>query len=243
METDEKEEVAEIIFMIEKKRAPFITREIVKDNMHRLDDIVEENCKKIQNLEMPIESEYNSIGLQGYHDWNTHSLNMSMYVKGVGNLLGLPRHQILLIEYATEKHDMGKMLWPSYFLNLTGEKFANSYELKIKEAHSELGEEIIQPLNCIAKLVRHHHERFDGRGYPDGKKGEDIPLGSRIIFVLDSYDAMVNKRKYRHKVFTPKEAIDEIKSKKGHEYDPLVVDCFVEYQDIKDKEIIHIVNY
>jgi putative two-component system response regulator len=95
-------------------------------------------------------------------------------------------------------------------------------------AHSVIGEHILRPAiddEEILKIVRHHHERYNGTGYPDGLAKENIPLGARILAVADIYDAMTSDRPYR-KAMTPKVAIDELKKQSRHMFDPVVVDAF-----------------
>jgi len=81
--------------------------------------------------------------------------------------------------------------------------------------------------NEILQMVRHHHERYDGNGYPDGLSGEQIPLGARILAVADTYDAMVSQRPYRS-AMSRKEALDEIRRCTGTQFDPVVVTAFLE---------------
>ena len=80
--------------------------------------------------------------------------------------------------------------------------------------------------DCLA-AVQYHHERYDGKGYPDGRKGEQIYLGSRIIAVADAYDAMITKRPYRKKPLTKQEAVKELKSNSGTQFDPKIVEIFL----------------
>jgi HD-GYP domain-containing protein (c-di-GMP phosphodiesterase class II) len=96
------------------------------------------------------------------------------------------------------------------------------------ETHPAVGERILRNVpsyRAIAKIVRHHHERVDGGGYPDGLAGEDIPLGSRIIAVCDAYDAMTSPRPYRHRL-SADDALAELRRCAGTQFDPLVVDAF-----------------
>jgi HD-GYP domain-containing protein (c-di-GMP phosphodiesterase class II) len=102
--------------------------------------------------------------------------------------------------------------------------------------HSTKGAQILAPLsflNGIIDIIRQHHERYDGKGYPDGRKAEQIYLGSRIIAVADAFDAMISKRPYRKKPLTKKAAIEEIKRNRGKQFDPHIVDVFLR---IFDKE-------
>ena len=86
-------------------------------------------------------------------------------------------------------------------------------------------------LDETTSFIKHHHERYDGKGYPDELKGEDIPLGARIISVADSYDAMTSARSYRRVPFTKDEAIEEIKRNSGSQFDSKVVEFFLRVVD------------
>jgi HD-GYP domain-containing protein (c-di-GMP phosphodiesterase class II) len=96
------------------------------------------------------------------------------------------------------------------------------------QRHADEGARIIDRLGFLhdaVPAIRHHHERFDGTGYPDGLRGEEIPLGARIIFVADAYDAMTSDRAYRGRL-TPREAIEELERCSGTQFDPGIVAAF-----------------
>jgi HD-GYP domain-containing protein (c-di-GMP phosphodiesterase class II) len=97
----------------------------------------------------------------------------------------------------------------------------------VLERHPQIGFRMLQSLgvNPVADWVLHHHERWDGSGYPDGLPGERIPLGARIILVADAYDAMTSERVYRRRV-TPTEAIGELERCAGTQFDPAIVTAF-----------------
>jgi len=129
---------------------------------------------------------------------------------------------------AARLHDIGKIGIRDEVLakpgKLTDREFAGVMD------HPVMGCEIIKKLNSmenIAKIIRHHHERYDGKGYPDGLKGEDIPLGSRIIAVADAFDAMTSIRPYRESPLTIAEAVRELRKNSKTQFDPKVVDAFV----------------
>jgi len=103
-------------------------------------------------------------------------------------------------------------------------------EWAMMKQHSSKGAEILSPLGFldgVIDLIRQHHERFDGKGYPDGIKAEKIPLGSRIMSVADSYDAMTSHRPYKKRPFSKKEAMEELKKNSGTQFDPNVVKAFL----------------
>ncbi|MGA1871131.1 MAG: HD domain-containing phosphohydrolase [bacterium] len=140
------------------------------------------------------------------------------------------------IETAGRLHDIGKIGVVESILNKPGRLTPEEYE-EIKK-HPVTGANILRLVDDLQKyipLVLHHHERWDGNGYPDGLKGEDIPLGSRILAVADTYDAMTSSRSYR-RGFPAEKAARELIGCKGTQFDPLIVDAFIEV--LMDKGII-----
>jgi HD-GYP domain-containing protein (c-di-GMP phosphodiesterase class II) len=102
--------------------------------------------------------------------------------------------------------------------------------------HAQIGSDLLQNIPYLAgsiAIIRHHHERWDGHGYPDGLKGDEIPLGARIVSVADAYDAMTTARVY-HVEATPEQAIQEIRMCSGNRYDPVVVDAFMKVVNRKE---------
>lgn len=145
-------------------------------------------------------------------------------LKGLGKTRGSDIEDILLL---ARVHDIGKITIPDYILNKPGKLTDEEYEI-IKK-HSEAGYKIINNItdsDFVSEAVLSHHERFDGNGYPQGLKGEEIPLFARIICVADSFDAMTSDRIYQ-KSKTNQEAIDEIKRCSGTQFDPKVVASFL----------------
>lgn len=124
-------------------------------------------------------------------------------------------------------HDIGKIGVPDALLHKTGKLTPEEFE--IMKQHSEIGARIIEPiekLKKVGKIIKHHQERYDGTGYPDGLKGEDIPLEARIVSVVDAYHAMISDRPYR-KAMPEEAALSELKSNKGTQFDPKVVEAFI----------------
>ncbi|MCR4427605.1 MAG: HD domain-containing protein [Firmicutes bacterium] len=132
------------------------------------------------------------------------------------------------IELAARLHDIGKVAVRDQVLGKPGPLTEEEYQ-SIK-AHSVVGERIIEPiirLKPVAKLIRHHHERFDGGGYPDGLRGHEIPLGARMLAIADAYDAMRSARPYRSGL-APETAAAEIQKQSGRQFDPELVGLFLE---------------
>jgi HD-GYP domain-containing protein (c-di-GMP phosphodiesterase class II) len=125
-------------------------------------------------------------------------------------------------------HDVGKIGIEDKILKKNAP--LDPEEWKVMQTHPELGYDIMRRVEGLRDVIggmRYHHERWDGRGYPLGLKGEEIPLMARIISVADTYDAMVSTRPYR-KGIEPKVAFDEILRHRGSQFDPLVVEAFIE---------------
>jgi len=152
-----------------------------------------------------------------------HSSRVCDYALKVAGYINIPFEQMDIIRIASLLHDIGKIGIPDKILRKKG---SLSHEEKgIIRTHSIIGERIIDPLAFLfneKKVVRHHHEYFDGSGYPDGLKGEDIPIGDRIITVADAFDAMTSDRPYRA-AKSAKDSFIEIERLQKIKYDPEVV--------------------
>lgn len=148
-----------------------------------------------------------------------------------GRMDGITDYEKDVLRVVGPIHDLGKIGIPDAILLKPGK--LESHEYEIMKDHSIHGEEIMsrfEILSSEAKIIRHHHERFDGKGYPDGLASTDIPLCSRIIAVCDTYDAMVTNRPYRA-ALSKAEALDEIKRCAGLQFDPDIAKVFVEMQE------------
>jgi diguanylate cyclase (GGDEF)-like protein len=152
-----------------------------------------------------------------------HSANVSKLACRVGEELGVGEETLLAIEVASRLHDIGKMAISDDILHKLGPLSAS--EQTLMRQHTVIGERIVGTAPSLAeaaRLVRFSHERYDGDGYPDGLAGEQIPLGARIIFACDAYDAMTSDRSYRL-ALTQAEACAELQSHAGTQFDPRVV--------------------
>lgn len=156
-----------------------------------------------------------------------HSDRVALYSKLIGEQLKLPEDQLEILYDGALFHDIGKIGIPDSILQKPGKLTDEEYD-DIKN-HPSIGAKIIAPAKIfepIIPIVKHHHERFDGRGYPSGLKGTDIPLLARIVTVADSFDAMTSDRSYRPR-FTLVKALDELENGKGTQFDPDIVDAFI----------------
>lgn len=153
-----------------------------------------------------------------------HSLRVSAYSEAIAKELGLPQGKIDLIKSAALLHDIGKIGIDKNILNKTGKLEQDEFET-IK-SHPEIGASIIADLSSLANLsdiIRHHHERNDGKGYPDGLSYKNIPLETSILTIADSFDAMTTNRPYRHSLSLDS-ALNEIKINAGTQFNPDIVD-------------------
>ncbi|HET6831379.1 MAG TPA: HD domain-containing phosphohydrolase [Solirubrobacterales bacterium] len=149
----------------------------------------------------------------------------------VGAMLGLEGEKLRMLRYAATLHDIGKIGIRHEIINKAGA--LSDAERAEVEQHSLIGERIIEPiefLEPIRPIVRHAHERWDGSGYPDGLVGEAIPLGARIVFACDAYDAMTSDRPYRAGM-TEDAARAELRAGAGIQFDPKVVEALLEVTD------------
>jgi putative nucleotidyltransferase with HDIG domain len=157
-----------------------------------------------------------------------HIRRVQHYAVGLARHMGIAdQAQISAIEAASLLHDMGKLAIPEYILNKPGKLTTAEFD-KMK-LHASVGAEILSAIDFpypVVPIVRHHHENWNGTGYPDQLKGNDIPIGARILSVVDCFDALTSDRPYRPRL-TNHEAIRILLERRGFMYDPLVIDTFV----------------
>lgn len=162
-------------------------------------------------------------------DLNTgvHSTRLAEWALHVAGELGLQGSELIDIETAALLHDIGKVGIPDAILNKPGKLTKEEYDLMKK--HPEYGWAVLRQVPGMERaslLILHHHESFDGRGYPGGLKGHEIPTGSRIVSVIDSFDAMVSNRPYRNGL-PYEEAERRLVEASGTQFDPEVVKIFL----------------
>lgn len=169
------------------------------------------------------------VNLIELHDGYTggHSHAVKKISVHIAELMGLGEEQIKSVEIAAVLHDIGKIGIKDFILNKQGP--LTDQEFDIIKSHPCEGENAIKYIKRFAeprRIIRHHHERYDGKGYPDGLAGKDIPLGSRILAVADAFDAMISNRAYRQ-ALSYSEAVNELEKNKATQFDPYVVDLFL----------------
>jgi putative nucleotidyltransferase with HDIG domain len=157
-----------------------------------------------------------------------HIRRVQVYAVGLAKAMGVTHEsQLRAIEAAALLHDMGKLAVPEYILNKPGPLTTAEFE-KMK-LHASVGADILSAIEFpypVVPIVRHHHENWDGSGYPDGLFGADIPIGARILSVVDCFDALTSDRPYRPRLAN-KDALRILEERRGTMYDPLVVDAFL----------------
>ncbi|MFQ5663715.1 MAG: diguanylate cyclase, partial [Terriglobia bacterium] len=161
------------------------------------------------------------------HYTQGHSQNVTRYCLQVARHLRMPEKEVEELRLAALLHDVGKIGIPETILNKPGPLTADEFD--VMKQHAVLGAKILEPLRSIQniqKIVRHHHERWDGTGYPDGLAGEAAPLGARLIAIADAYDTMVTERTYKRSRSHP-EAVDELRRCAGTQFEPKLVEAFV----------------
>jgi HD-GYP domain-containing protein (c-di-GMP phosphodiesterase class II) len=164
-------------------------------------------------------------------DLNTgvHSTRLAEWGMRVGQELGLEEAALQNLEVAALLHDIGKMGVPDSILRKPGKLDPEEYALMKK--HSEYGWAVLRMLPGFERAaldILHHHESVDGRGYPAGLKGSEIPIVSRIVCVIDAFDAMVSSRPYRQGL-PYEEAVRRLKEASGTQFDSAVVQCFLSF--------------
>lgn len=165
-----------------------------------------------------------------------HGLRVAKLVVATSKEMRIPAKKRLKIEYAAFLQDIGNVRVPHTILNspdaLTPEEF------EIVRNHTMIGADIIEQLKFlrdISPIIRHHHESWDGTGYPDGLKGDQIPLGARIIAVCTAFDVMVHEKAYRAAI-DEGEAVRAVRGAAGIKYDPMVVDAFLKVLKKRHRE-------
>jgi diguanylate cyclase (GGDEF)-like protein/putative nucleotidyltransferase with HDIG domain len=171
------------------------------------------------------------------HSTYGHSKKVSQYAVAMAQTLGLPEDRVATIRAAGLLHDIGKIAIPDSVLQKAGPLTPEEWEPM--RQHPELGMEILKHVidlvNCLPGIL-HHHEHFDGTGYPGGLKGEEIPLEARVLSIADAYDAITSMRPY-HNQLPPQEALEEMRRCAGTQFDPALVKVFC--QTIENSQPSH----
>jgi putative nucleotidyltransferase with HDIG domain len=196
----------------------------IEDARRHVDEVDRLYLSTIETLAMAIDAK----------DQVTHGhiRRVQQFALGLARALGVTDHnQLKALEAAALLHDTGKLVVPEHILNKPGRLTPGEFE-KMK-LHASAGADILSAIRFpypVVPIVRHHHENWDGTGYPDGLKGTDIPLGARVLQVVDCFDALTSDRPYRRRL-SDEEALAILMQRRGIMYDPLIVDTFATVKD------------
>jgi diguanylate cyclase (GGDEF)-like protein/putative nucleotidyltransferase with HDIG domain len=203
--------------------------EKVQASIRHVEEMTDLHLRTIEALAIAIDAKDEVT-----HD---HVHRVQIYAIGLARQFGLSDGEIEALKAGALLHDIGKLAVPDYILNKPDKLTVAEFD-KMK-VHTIVGAEILTRVAFpypVVPVVRHHHERWDGRGYPDGLREEQIPITARILSVVDCFDAVREDRQYR-KAMTREQAIDLIKSSAGTMYDPEVVRVFIEHLPQFEAEI------
>jgi putative nucleotidyltransferase with HDIG domain len=168
----------------------------------------------------------------------SHAAQVAAYAVAIAHELKLPTAQIEIIRQSAYLHDIGKIAIPEAILHKPTQLTDTEYAFVKK--HAEIGADFIATshgLRHVVPFIRHHHERWDGRGYPDGLAGEAIPLEARILNVCDSVEAMASDRPY-HKAMSTEEIVKEVIHCAGTQFDPEVAKAFIRIAEREGQELV-----
>jgi diguanylate cyclase (GGDEF)-like protein/putative nucleotidyltransferase with HDIG domain len=202
-------------------RAYSAQMEIVRDRERHIIETEALHLRTIEGLAMAVEAK----------DQNTHRhlMRVRVYVSEMGKAMGLDKPLMQALTTASFLHDIGKLAVPEHIINKPGKLTPEEFE-KMK-IHPVVGADILERVHFpypVVPIVRSHHEAWDGSGYPDGLKGDQIPIGARILTAVDCLDALASERPYR-RAMPIEEAMAFVKSKAGTQFDPAVVELLEEH--------------
>jgi putative nucleotidyltransferase with HDIG domain len=200
----------------------------VRDREQHAKDTEALHLRTIEGLAMAIEAKD-----QGTH---RHLLRVRVYVAELGKLMGLDQSLMQALLIASFLHDIGKLAVPEYIINKPGKLTPEEFE-KMK-IHPVVGADILERVRFpypVVPIVRSHHEAWDGSGYPDGLRGENIPIGARLLTAVDCFDALASERPYR-KAMPLNEAMAFVKARAGIQFDAQIVELLEkQYLELEEK--------
>jgi diguanylate cyclase (GGDEF)-like protein/PAS domain S-box-containing protein/putative nucleotidyltransferase with HDIG domain len=208
------------------------TKTNVKEKIHEIFKKAEDQMYKKKLFESPsMRGKTIKVIISTLHEKNKreeqHSLRVSALCQSMGEAIGLTEEEIEELRTVGLLHDIGKIAIEENILNKPGKLTSDEWE-EIKR-HPEIGYRILSTVNDMSEMAEHvlaHHERWDGRGYPKGLKGKEIPFQSRIMAIADAYDAMTSERSYRS-ALPERIAIEELQKNSGIQFDPKLIKIFV----------------
>jgi HD-GYP domain-containing protein (c-di-GMP phosphodiesterase class II)/CHASE2 domain-containing sensor protein len=216
----------------ERRRAAQYSEALEREVSARTEELRETQLEIVSRLGRAVESRDTDTGM--------HVDRMSALCERLALAIGMPAADAELLRHAAALHDVGKLGIPDRVLRKPGVFDAD--ERAVMETHTAIGADILagsgSPLiRLAATIARSHHERWDGHGYPDGLRGEEIPLAARIATVCDVFDALLSVRPYKP-AWTLSEALAELTAQRGRQFDPALVDAFVALVPELDPELL-----
>lgn len=217
--------VLPVVYWIYRSYRTYLDR--LEDEKKHTEAIADLHLRTIEALSLAIEAKD--------HNTHDHLKRVQTYAMQIGKDLGVDEGQLNAIRAAAMLHDIGKLAVPEHILSKPGRLTPEEFEkLKI---HPVVGAEILDRVQFpypVVPIVRSHHEKWNGTGYPDGLSGEGIPIGARILSVVDCFDALTSERPYRRAV-SADEAMALLRAESGRSYDPRVVDCIEQrYKELEE---------
>src|SRR4249920_1809632 len=200
----------------------------VQDEQRHVQEVSDLHLATIEALALAIDAKDQTA--------QSHIRRVQVYAAGIARALGMAQHEIQGVKTAALLHDIGKLAVPEHILSKPGPLTQEEFQ-KIR-IHPQVGAEIISGVPFpypVAPLILSHHERWDGKGYPAGLKGEDIPLGARILSVVDYFDALMSERPY-HRAMGLEAAMGLLRQEAGKGLDPSVVTKFIELLPARQEE-------
>ncbi|WP_428355415.1 HD domain-containing phosphohydrolase [Methyloprofundus sp.] len=211
------------------------------DEKRLLDEVVKERTKELDQTRLQIIQRLGRAAEYKDNETGMHVIRMSHYSKLLGLANGMSEEEADLLLNAAPMHDIGKIGIPDKILLKPGK--LDEHEWKIMKTHPQMGADILGSdnsvlLNLARDIALTHHEKWDGSGYPNGLKGEEIPLHARIVAIADTFDALTTVRPYKH-AWLVADAIDLLKQEAGSHFDPELMDKFLSIMpqiiEIKDQ--------
>ncbi len=216
-----------------------------KNELGLLSTSIDNMADSIEDLFNDIDTAYMGIlnslskALQARDEYTAHHAeNVTRYSLLLGRRIGLDEKQLKALAQGAMLHDLGKIGVPDNILKKSGALTVD--EMKIIKDHPDMTSKILDPLEKFkhfSEIARYHHERWDGQGYPDRLKGENIPLLARIVSIADSWDAMTGDRVYRKGMQTEKAKLILENEKKGGQWDPSLVEEFIKIVNENDRKL------
>jgi diguanylate cyclase (GGDEF)-like protein/putative nucleotidyltransferase with HDIG domain len=204
-----------IVYWIYRSYRTYLDR--LESEKKHSEQIADLHMRTIEALSLAIEAKD--------HTTHDHLKRVQTYAVEIGKDLGVTEAELNAVRAAALLHDIGKLAVPEHILSKPGRLTPEEFD-KMK-IHPIVGAEILNRVQFpypVVPIVRSHHEKWNGRGYPDGLRGTEIPMGARILSVVDAFDALTSERPYR-RAMSPAEAMNLLRSERGESYDPQVVEC------------------